>query len=328
MENKNEDEYLKFLDTIAMLRAEDGCPWDKEQTHESLKAALIEEAAEAICGVNVLKETDNPDSLKEELGDLLLQIAMHAQIAKEEGFFDMEDISKTVNEKMIRRHPHIFGDTKVNDSEEVLKNWEIIKKEEKKGKEWMDKGLPEAFDEAEMFIEKARRRKKVEELVLRPFKNSDAGEIVNWLDDEEAVIKWSAGNYGHYPVLPEEMVKLYRSKEDCDNYFPMTAVSDGKIVGHCHFVYIDEDKNEVRLCFVVVNKNERGKGYGKKLVKAAVRYAVLFLGAKVVSLRVFDNNPYARKCYDSCGFMERKEKHSTFKFKDYEWGCTEMYKEV
>lgn len=152
-------EIEQFVQVIRRLRAEDGCPWDREQTHESLKAACIEEAAEVICGINIFSETGNPENLKEELGDLLLQIVMQAVIAEEEGLFCFEDVAKTVKEKMIRRHPHVFGDETASDSADVLKRWEEIKKEEKAGKEWMEARLPDAFNESEALIETARKRK-------------------------------------------------------------------------------------------------------------------------------------------------------------------------
>ena len=145
---------------IAQLRAPGGCPWDREQTHESLKTSCIEEAAEVICGVNVLSETGNPENLKEELGDLLLQIMMHAEIAEEEGIFTIDDVIKGITEKMIRRHPHVFGDTKVSGSGEVLKNWEEIKAREKEGKTDVTEYLPRAFDESIELIEVARKRKE------------------------------------------------------------------------------------------------------------------------------------------------------------------------
>ena len=144
---------------IARLRAPDGCPWDREQTHSSLKAACIEEAAEVVCGINILEDTGNSDNLKEELGDLLLLIVMHAQIAGEEGLFTMDDVICGISEKMIRRHPHVFGEETAADSEEVLDKWNAIKKQEQTGKEWMENYLPDAFNEAEKLIGKARERK-------------------------------------------------------------------------------------------------------------------------------------------------------------------------
>ncbi len=149
----------ELKEVVRKLRAPDGCPWDKEQTHSSLKPGCVEEAAEVICGINVYERTGNPENLKEELGDLLLQIVMQAQIAEEEGIFTMDDVAKGITEKLIRRHPHVFGDVKVADSAEVLANWEEIKAKEKEGKEDPNLYLTEAFDEAENLINAARKRK-------------------------------------------------------------------------------------------------------------------------------------------------------------------------
>lgn len=122
--------YEDFLDIIAKLRAPGGCPWDMEQTHESLKKCLIEESGE------VIEAIDNKDdeNLCEELGDLLLQVVMHAQIATEEGRFTMDDVIQGVSEKMVRRHPHVFGDAKVTSVEEGLDLWNAIKQQEKNRK--------------------------------------------------------------------------------------------------------------------------------------------------------------------------------------------------
>ncbi len=153
------DSFDEFVKVIARLRAEDGCPWDREQTHATLKAACIEEAAEVVCGINVLEETGNPENLKEELGDLLLQIVMHAQIAEEEGLFTIDDVIRNVTEKMIRRHPHVFGTAKGDTSAEVLKAWDEIKKKEKVGKADESAFLPAAMEESKNLIDTARKRK-------------------------------------------------------------------------------------------------------------------------------------------------------------------------
>ena len=153
------DSFDEFVKVIARLRAEDGCPWDREQTHATLKAACIEEAAEVVCGINVLEETGNPENLKEELGDLLLQIGMHARIAEEEGLFTIDDVIRNVMEKMIRRHPHVFGTAKADTSAEVLKAWDEIKKKEKVGKADESAFLPAAMEESKKLIDTARKRK-------------------------------------------------------------------------------------------------------------------------------------------------------------------------
>ena len=153
------DSFDEFVKVIARLRVEDGCPWDREQTHATLKAACIEEAAEVVCGINVLEETGNPENLKEELGDLLLQIVMHARIAEEEGLFTIDDVIRNVMEKMIRRHPHVFGTAKADTSAEVLKAWDEIKKKEKVGKADESAFLPAAMEESKNLIDTARKRK-------------------------------------------------------------------------------------------------------------------------------------------------------------------------
>ena len=148
----------EFRQTIAHLRSEKGCPWDREQTHESLKLACIEEAVEVIAGVDILSAGNKADNLKEELGDLLLQVMMQSQIAEEEGLFSIEDVIKTVNDKMIRRHPHVFGELKLEASDEVLKNWQEIKSVEKEGRAWEKDYVKAAFNEALELLEKARIR--------------------------------------------------------------------------------------------------------------------------------------------------------------------------
>ena len=124
------EKFDKFVATIAALRSENGCPWDRKQTHESLKECLVEETGEVVEAID--KKDDA--NLCEELGDVLLQVVMHAQIAAEEGRFTIEDVINGVNEKMIRRHPHVFGDIKVSSVEEGLDLWEQIKQQEKEAK--------------------------------------------------------------------------------------------------------------------------------------------------------------------------------------------------
>lgn len=117
----------ELIETVRILRSENGCKWDREQTHQSLKPNMLEEAYEAVDAI------DNNDMkhLREELGDVLLQVILHSQIADEEKAFNIEDVAKELNEKLIRRHPHVFGDVNVNSTQEILDNWEQIKKCEK-----------------------------------------------------------------------------------------------------------------------------------------------------------------------------------------------------
>ncbi|RYD06263.1 hypothetical protein N752_05060 [Desulforamulus aquiferis] len=116
-----------LVEVMAALRAENGCPWDREQTHETLKQYLIEETYEVIDAI----DEGQMYKICEELGDLLLQIVFHAQIADENKKFGINDVVDSITEKMIRRHPHVFGTTSVNNSSEVLLNWDKIKEQEK-----------------------------------------------------------------------------------------------------------------------------------------------------------------------------------------------------
>ncbi len=135
--------YEDLLEIIRVLRGENGCPWDKVQTHESLKPCMMEEAAELLASIRIYDQTGNPENMREELGDVLLQVVMHAQIASEEGLFTMADVVDEISRKMVRRHPHVFGTGNADTPEQVLTNWEEIKKEEKKDKDWIESPLRE-----------------------------------------------------------------------------------------------------------------------------------------------------------------------------------------
>lgn len=117
----------RLLEIMRRLRAPDGCPWDREQSHESLRPYLLEEAAEAVDAVAV----GDPKELAAELGDVLLQVAFHSVIAEEAATFSYEDVEKSIVDKLVRRHPHVFGDVDVKDAAEVVTNWQAIKAQEK-----------------------------------------------------------------------------------------------------------------------------------------------------------------------------------------------------
>ncbi|MEI6892611.1 MAG: nucleoside triphosphate pyrophosphohydrolase [Pontiella sp.] len=119
----------RLLEVMRTLRAPEGCPWDIKQTHESLKSDLIEEAYEVIDAI----ESGEPSELEEELGDLLLQVVFHSQISDEAGEFAFDRVADGITDKLIRRHPHVFGEVNVADADEVLQNWDAIKKTEKQG---------------------------------------------------------------------------------------------------------------------------------------------------------------------------------------------------
>lgn len=117
----------KLIEIIEVLRSPQGCPWDREQTHKTLRPNMLEEAYEAVDAM----DSGDLKHLREELGDVLLQVVLHAQIARDEGAFDIEDVAQTLNEKLIHRHPHVFGHAHVDSANEVIVNWDKLKQEEK-----------------------------------------------------------------------------------------------------------------------------------------------------------------------------------------------------
>ena len=130
----------ELIAVIAKLRAPDGCQWDREQTHSTLKPNMLEEAYEAVDAI----DDNDMVHLKEELGDVLLQVVLHAQIAEEEGAFNIEDVAKGIKDKLIHRHPHVFGDVKVNSTKDILDNWEKLKQEEKRHRKSAMDGISKA----------------------------------------------------------------------------------------------------------------------------------------------------------------------------------------
>ncbi len=133
--NKSEKyTFDELVEIIAKLRAPDGCPWDREQTHESIRKSLIEEAYELVEEI----DNKNPEKIADESGDVLLQVMLHAQIAKDNGEYDITDVIDILCRKMIHRHPHVFGEVSVNNSDEVLKNWDAIKRDDRSQKSITD----------------------------------------------------------------------------------------------------------------------------------------------------------------------------------------------
>lgn len=130
----------RLIDILETLRSENGCAWDREQTHYSLKKNMIEEAYEAVDAI----EDGDCKHLQEELGDVLLQVVLHSQIAKEDNEFTIEDVAKGIADKLVHRHPHVFGSVQVNGTQDILDNWEKLKAEEKKHRKSAMDGISKA----------------------------------------------------------------------------------------------------------------------------------------------------------------------------------------
>lgn len=161
------DRQYKFqdlVDIVKTLRSDHGCPWDREQTHESLRPCMLEEAAELLGAIRIYEESGNAENMQEELGDILLQTVMHSIIADEEGLFTIEDVIQGISEKMVRRHPHVFGGDKETDEDKILANWEEIKKQEKQGKSWITSPLREIPPELPSLTRAVKVTKKLDQL--------------------------------------------------------------------------------------------------------------------------------------------------------------------
>lgn len=207
-----------LLSIMRRLREPGGCPWDAEQTHDSLKRYLLEETYEVLEAI----DTGNPDLLKEELGDLLLQPVFHTAIAEEAGRFSMADVIQTLCDKLVRRHPHVFGDLEIKDSEAQVANWEKIKKEEK-GEERRSalSGIPPhlpALLKAQKITEKAARvgfdwehvdqvmAKVLEE--LHEFEEAMAEDSQERMEAELGDLLFAIVNLGRFMSLdPEEALR-------------------------------------------------------------------------------------------------------------------------
>jgi tetrapyrrole methylase family protein/MazG family protein len=170
------DSFDTLVDIMAKLRSPEGCPWDRAQTHLTVKNNLLEESYEVVEAL----DAEDMDKLCEELGDLLMQIVFHAQIASENGNFDMEDVINGINSKLIRRHPHVFGDAQAKTADEVLAKWNAIKREEGKADESILSGIPKEMPALAYSQAVQRRAAQV------GFDWEDAEEIIDKLAEEVA----------------------------------------------------------------------------------------------------------------------------------------------
>ncbi len=185
------DRLLKIM--ARLRRPGDGCPWDLEQTIESIKPNLIEEAYEALDAM----ESGNREHLAEELGDLLLQIVFQSQIAAQDGEFNFADVARGISDKLIRRHPHIFGNVKVADSKEVLKNWDAIKKTEKKARISALDGIPK-------HVPPLHRAYQMQRLAARVnFDWSDIRDVFVKLEEELGELKDAIARKNRKHVIEE-----------------------------------------------------------------------------------------------------------------------------
>ena len=212
----------RLIDIVKTLRSENGCAWDREQTHYSLKKNMIEEAYEAVDAI----EDGDATHLKEELGDVLLQVVLHSQIAKEANEFTIEDVAKGLADKLVHRHPHVFGDTKVNSTKDILDNWDKLKAEEKKHRKSAMDGISKA-QSALMSAQKISKNavKKgfewPDEKTLWECFNSEIDEFKEALDENDAKhaeeefgdILFAAVNLARWNKIDAEQALLKANKK-------------------------------------------------------------------------------------------------------------------
>ncbi len=191
---KTLNEFSSLLQIVANLRGPNGCPWDKEQTHKSLTRYTIEECYEFVDAVN----SKNFDEMKDELGDVLLQVVLHSQIAQENNHFSITDVIENICEKMVRRHPHVFATTKVANTDEVWKNWEEIKKLEK-----ASKPQKEGFDIPKHLNALLKSLKMGEKAKKKNFDWSSAQEVLNKVNEESLEVKEAIANGCHEDIENE-----------------------------------------------------------------------------------------------------------------------------
>ena len=204
----------RLVKTVALLRAPNGCPWDQEQTHDSIIPDMLDEVYEFFEAV----DEKSAEHMREELGDILLQVVFHSQIATEDASFNFDAVADEINKKLIRRHPHVFGDTTVKDTEEVLKNWEQIKKEEK-GKEdrlYITDGIPKHLP---ALVRAEKLQKKVKRY---GFEWADVGPALDKVEEEFAEFR-AALESGDHDHAQEEFGDILFSLVNVSRYQKISA---------------------------------------------------------------------------------------------------------
>ncbi len=251
-----ENKFTELVEILRKLRKE--CPWDREQTNDSIKAATIEEAYEVVEAI----DNNNFNELKKELGDLLLHIVFHSVIAEEKSKFKIDDVIDSIKEKLINRHPHVFGDVKVNNSAEVKKNWEIIKLEE--GRESVLDGIPvnlPSLQKAHRLQEKAAKvgfdweRKedvwnKVEE-ELNEMHEAEKKNNYEELEKEVGDVFFALINYARFlDINPENALrKTNRKFVKRFNFIEKSLKEKGKKIGDSNLKEMDFYWNESKKLF-------------------------------------------------------------------------------
>ncbi len=258
----------ELVAVMARLRAPGGCPWDREQTYASLSQYLLEEAYETFDAIQEADATGDTTNLREELGDLLLQVVFHATIGTEKGDFTIDDVAEGVTKKLVLRHPHVFGDAKLARAQDVLDNWDQLKADERKVSGKVEKELDSILDEVPVhfpaLLEGLKLTKKAAKV---GFDWEDANQIFSKLDEEvgelkEAIEKGETGNAAeeigdllfvvmnlarHLDVEPETALKITNRKfRKRFRYIEDGVKSDGEQLSDAGLKRMDELWNRAK----------------------------------------------------------------------------------
>jgi nucleoside triphosphate diphosphatase len=247
----------ELINIMSALRDEKGCPWDREQTRESLKPFIVEEAYEVLEAI----DEENPEAIKEELGDLLFQIVFQSRIAEEKGEFGMEEVIDKIGRKMIARHPHVFGNADYKTSEEVLVHWEAQKKKEGKQRESILEGIPKTLPSllrAHRIQDRASRVgfdwERVEDVLLKleeeleEFRAALKGKKQEEIEDELGDIFFVLVNISRFVgINPEDALRKTISKFISRfRYIEMAAREKGKTLSDMGLAEMDELWDEAK----------------------------------------------------------------------------------
>ena len=228
--------YLKkLIETVKMLRSPEGCEWDRAQTHKTIRQNMLEEAYEAAEAI----DENNTEHLKEELGDVLLQVVLHCQIADDNKEFTIEDVAKTLNEKLIHRHPHVFGGEKTTDTKKILQNWEKLKAKEKKERKKILDGIPSTLPAllyCMKISKKAARagfewknKEQVEQCFLSEIQEFKNAKTKDEKEEEMGDILFSLVNLARWNDIDPELALCKANKKFIKRFNKLEELSEKKL---------------------------------------------------------------------------------------------------
>lgn len=225
----------KLIETVRILRSPQGCEWDRAQTHKTLKPNMLEEAYEAVDAI----DSGDTANLQEELGDVLLQVLLHSQIADDEGEFTLDDVAKELNEKLIHRHPHVFGNIKVSSTQDIIDNWDKLKKEEKKDRKSAMDGISKS-QAALMSAQKISKRavkqgfewpdeNSLYECIqseIKEFKEAELEQNKDHMEEEMGDILFAIVNLARWNKIDAEQALLKANKKFATRFRKMEELAE------------------------------------------------------------------------------------------------------